>query len=150
VATLRAAAFRLSTVKLRRDAKTQLISRVPLFAHCSKKELAAVAGIADEIDLREGTELTREGAPGREFLILVEGTADVLKKGRKINSLKSGDFFGEIALVHRTPRTATVKATSPVRALVVTDRNFRTLLERSPEIQLKVLQALAERVAPTL
>jgi CRP-like cAMP-binding protein len=137
-------------VKLRRDAKTQLISRVPLFAHCSKKELAAVAGIADEIDLREGTELTREGAPGREFLILVEGTADVLKKGRKINSLKSGDFFGEIALVHRTPRTATVKATSPVRALVVTDRNFRTLLERSSEIQLKVLQALAERVAPTL
>ena len=150
MATPRAAAFRLSTVKLRRDAKTQLISRVPLFAHCSKKELAAVAGIADEIDLREGTELTREGAPGREFLILVEGTADVLKKGRKINSLKSGDFFGEIALVHRTPRTATVKATSPVRALVVTDRNFRTLLERSPEIQLKVLQALAERVAPTL
>jgi CRP-like cAMP-binding protein len=150
VATPRAAAFRLSTVKLRRDAKTQLISRVPLFAHCSKKELAAVAGIADEIDLREGTELTREGAPGREFLILVEGTADVLKKGRKINSLKSGDFFGEIALVHRTPRTATVKATSPVRALVVTDRNFRTLLERSSEIQLKVLQALAERVAPTL
>ena len=137
-------------MKLRRDAKTQLISRVPLFAHCSKKELAAVAGIADEIDLREGTELTREGAPGREFLILVEGTADVLKKGRKINSLKSGDFFGEIALVHRTPRTATVKATSPVRALVVTDRNFRTLLERSSEIQLKVLQALAERVAPTL
>lgn len=150
MATPRAAAFRLSTVKLRRDAKTQLISRVPLFAHCSKKELAAVAGIADEIDLREGTELTREGAPGREFLILVEGTADVLKKGRKINSLKSGDFFGEIALVHRTPRTATVKATSPVRALVVTDRNFRTLLERSSEIQLKVLQALAERVAPTL
>ena len=137
-------------MRLRRDAKTKLISGVPLFAHCSEKELAAVAGIADEIDLREGTELTREGAPGREFLILVEGTADVLKKGRKINSLKSGDFFGEIALVHRTPRTATVKATSPVRALVITDRNFRTLLERSPEIQLKVLQALAERVAPTL
>ena len=135
-------------MKLRKDAKTELISHVPLFAHCSKRELAAVAGIADEIDLREGTELTREGAPGREFLVLVEGTADVVKGGRKINSLQSGDFFGEIALVHHTPRTATVKATSPIRALVVTERNFRTLLERSPEIQLKVLKALAERLAP--
>jgi len=142
-------AFRLIAVKLRRDAKTELISRVPLFAHCSKRELSAVAGIADEIDLREGKELTREGAPGREFLVLVEGTADVLKNGRKINSLKSGDFFGEIALVHKLPRTATVKATSPVRALVVTERNFRRLLDESPEIQRKVLVALAERLAAT-
>ena len=134
---------------LRKNAKTELISRVPLFAHCSKRELAEVAGIADEIDLREGKELTREGAPGREFFVLVEGTADVVKNGRKINSLGAGDFFGEIALVHQSPRTATVKATSPVRALVITERSFRRLLEEMPEIQRKVLAALAERVAPT-
>jgi len=108
---------------LRKDAKTELIKRVPLFAHCSNRELAAVAGIADEIDLREGKELTQEGNPGREFFVLVEGEADVLKNGRKINTLKAGDFFGEIALVHRSPRTATVKATTPVRTLVVTERN---------------------------
>jgi CRP/FNR family cyclic AMP-dependent transcriptional regulator len=134
---------------LRKNAKTELISRVPLFAHCSKRELSEVAGIADEIDLREGKELTKEGAPGREFFVLVEGTADVVKNGRKINSLGAGDFFGEIALVHQSPRTATVKATSPVRALVVTERSFRRLLEEMPEIQRKVLAALAERVAPT-
>lgn len=134
---------------LRKNAKTELISRVPLFAHCSKRELAEVAGIADEIDLREGKELTREGAPGREFFVLVEGTADVVKNGRKINSLGAGDFFGEIALVHQSPRTATVKATSPVRALVITERSFRRLLEEMPEIQRKVLAALAERVAPS-
>ena len=136
-------------MKLRKDAKTGLLKRVPLFAHCSKRELAAISGIADEIDLKNGHELTREGAVGREFFVLIDGTADVLRNGRKVNTLKSGDFFGEIALVHRTPRTATVKATSPVRTLVITERNFRTLLERSPEIQRKVLQALAERVAPT-
>jgi CRP-like cAMP-binding protein len=135
-------------VRLRKDAKTDLISHVPLFAHCSKKELALVAGIADEIDLPEGKELTREGGPAREFFVLVDGTADVLKKGKRINKLKAGDFFGEIALVHDSPRTATVKAASPVRALVVTDRNFRRLLEESPEIQRKVLSALAERLAP--
>lgn len=134
---------------LRKNAKTELISRVPLFAHCSKRELAEVAGIADEIDLREGKELTREGAPGREFFVLVEGTADVVKNGRKINSLGAGDFFGEIALVHQSPRTATVKATAPVRALVITERSFRRLLEEMPEIQRKVLAALAERVAPS-
>jgi CRP-like cAMP-binding protein len=134
---------------LRKNAKTELIARVPLFAHCSRRELSEVAGIADEIDLREGKELTKEGAPGREFFVLVEGTADVVKNGRKINSLGAGDFFGEIALVHQSPRTATVKATSPVRALVVTERSFRRLLEEMPEIQRKVLAALAERVAPT-
>ena len=136
-------------MKLRKDAKTELLKGAPLFAHCSKRELAAISSIADEIDLKDGHELTREGAVGREFFVLIDGTADVLRNGRKVNTLKSGDFFGEIALVHRTPRTATVKATSPVRALVITERNFRTLLERSPEIQRKVLQALAERVAPT-
>jgi CRP-like cAMP-binding protein len=136
-------------VKLRKDAKTELIKRAPLFAHCSKRELAAISGIADEIDLKDGHELTRQGGVGREFFVLIDGTADVLRDGRKVNTLKGGDFFGEIALIHRTPRTATVRATAPVRALVVTERNFRTLLDRSPEIQRKVLQALAERVAPT-
>jgi CRP/FNR family transcriptional regulator, cyclic AMP receptor protein len=136
-------------VRLRKDAKTELISRVPLFAHCSKRELALVAGIADEIDLPEGKELTREGAPAREFFVLVDGNADVLKNRKRINKLKGGDFFGEIALIHDSPRTATVKATSPVRALVVTERNFRRLLDESPEIQRKVLSALAERVAPS-
>jgi CRP/FNR family transcriptional regulator, cyclic AMP receptor protein len=133
---------------LRKDAKSKLIKKVPLFAHCSSREVAAIGGIADEIDLKEGKELTRQGAPGREFFVLVDGSADVLRDGKKVNTLGSGDFFGEIALVHQSPRTATVKATSPVRALVVTERNFRRLLEGSPEIQRKVLQALAERLAP--
>jgi CRP/FNR family transcriptional regulator, cyclic AMP receptor protein len=135
---------------LRKNAKTELISHVPLFAQCSRRELAEVASIADEIDLREGKELTREGAPGREFFVLVEGTAEVVKNGRKVNDLGAGDFFGEIALLHHSPRTATVTATSPVRALVVTERNFKRLLEEFPEIQRKVLLALAERLAPTM
>ena len=127
----------------------ELLKRAPLFAGCSKQELASIGGIADEIDLREGKELTRQGAPGREFFVLIEGTAEVVKDDRKVNSLEGGDFFGEIALVHHAPRTATVTATSPVRALVITERNFRRLLDQSPEIQRKVMVALAERLAPT-
>jgi CRP-like cAMP-binding protein len=133
---------------LRHNAKVDLIKGVPLFADCSKKELAEVAGIADEIDLREGKELTSQGKPGREFFVLVEGEADVKKGTRRINKLGPGDFFGEISLVRQTPRTATVTATSPVRALVITDRSFRSLLEHSPGIQGKVMSALAARLGP--
>jgi CRP/FNR family transcriptional regulator, cyclic AMP receptor protein len=134
-------------MRLRKNAKIDLLKRVPLFAQCSKQELAAVASVADEIDLRQGKELTTQGRPGREFLVLVEGEAVVRKNGRKLRTLSDGDFFGEIALVTKRPRTATVVATTPVRVLVITDRSFQSLLERSPGIQAKVLQALAERVA---
>jgi CRP-like cAMP-binding protein len=135
-------------VRLGRDQKTELIRKVPLFSRCSRAELKEIAKLADEIDLRQGKEMTREGAPGREFFVLLEGTADVRKKGRKINTLGAGDFFGEISLVSRQPRTATVTATSPVRALVVTDYSFRHLLDESSQIKTKVMEALAERLAP--
>jgi CRP/FNR family transcriptional regulator, cyclic AMP receptor protein len=133
---------------LRKNAKVELIKRVPLFAECSRKNLEEIATIADEIDLREGKELTKEGRPGREFFVLIEGDADVKKGSRRINRMGAGDFFGEISLVTRRPRTATVVATSPVRALVITDRSFRRLLERQPEIQSQVMSALAARLGP--
>ncbi|TML41842.1 MAG: cyclic nucleotide-binding domain-containing protein [Actinobacteria bacterium] len=135
-------------MRLGRDQKTELIRQVPLFSRCSRAELKEIAKLADEIDLRQGKEMTREGAPGREFFVLLDGTADVRKKGRKINTLGAGDFFGEISLVSRQPRTATVTATSPVRALVVTDYSFRHLLDESPQIKTKVMEAMAERLAP--
>ena len=135
-------------MRLGGNQKTDLIHKVPLFARCSRAELKEIAMLADEIDLHEGKEMTREGEPGREFFVLLEGTADVRKKSRKVNALGTGDFFGEIALVSREPRTATVIATSPVRALVITDRSFRRLLEESPQVQTKVMEAMAQRLAP--
>lgn len=128
-----------------KDVKTKLISRVPLFANCSKSELQEIAAIADEIDIAEGKELTTEGSPGREFFVLIEGTASVAQDGDQINDLGPGDFFGEVALVKDTPRTATVTATSPVRALVVTRQNFKRLIERQPDIERTVLKALVDR-----
>jgi CRP-like cAMP-binding protein len=132
---------------LRKNAKVELIKGVPLFSHCSKKELGLVAQIADEIDLPAGKTLMREGDRGREFYVLVEGNADVRKGNRKVNTMANGDFFGEIALVSQRPRTATVTTTSPVRALVVTEQSFRSLMDRTPDVQRKILQALADRVA---
>jgi CRP-like cAMP-binding protein len=132
---------------LHRNAKIELLKRVPLFAGCSKKELGEIALVADEIDVGAGKILTREGDSGREFFVLVDGAAEVRRKGRKVRTMDSGDFFGEIALVSSRPRTATVTATAPARLLVVTDRAFRELMQKMPSIQMKVLTALADRLA---
>ena len=132
---------------LRRDAKMELLKSAPLFAGCSKSELRALASSADELDLREGTVLTREGRAGREFFVLISGTAKVTKNGRKVADLGEGDWFGEIALLTDTPRTATVTATSPVDVLVITDRSFRRTVETMPSIALKILSSVGDRLA---
>jgi len=133
---------------LHRDHKIDLLKHVPLFSGCSKKELAQVARLADEIDLPAGKTLIKEGSPGREFFVLVDGTAEIQRKGTKIDSAGPGDFFGEMALLSDQPRNATVVTTSPVDALVVTARNFGALIESNPLIALKVMRAVAERLPP--
>jgi CRP-like cAMP-binding protein len=133
---------------LAKDTKVALIAAVPLFADCSRRELRELAETADEVVVPAGYALTKEGAAGREFVIIVDGAAEVVRRGRKINTLGSGDFLGEIALISRGPRTATVRTTVPTHALVITASAFRRLLRRMPSIQLKVLQALAERLPP--
>jgi CRP/FNR family cyclic AMP-dependent transcriptional regulator len=131
---------------LGRNAKVDMIKSVPLFERSSKKTLKEVAGIADEIDLPEGKVLTRQGRTGYEFFVLIEGTVEVTRDAKRIRTLGPGDFFGEIALVSNVPRTATVTTTSPVRALVISAQNFRSLVARSPEVALQVLDAVAHRL----
>ena len=126
--------------------KVDLLGKVPLFAGLSKRHLQQVARIADEIDLREGKELISEGYSGREFFILLDGSAEVRRKGRKVNIMSPGDFFGEIALLSDRLTTASVTTTEPSRALVITRASFKSLLRDEPAVQLKVLQALADRV----
>jgi CRP-like cAMP-binding protein len=133
-------------VRLGKNSKAAAISRVPLFARCTKGQLIQIAQLADELDLPAGKTLTKEGAPGREFFVILEGCAEVRRNGQVIASMRGGDFFGEIALVTDVPRIATVKTTSAVRVLVLPTREFRQLLRTSPDIQGKVLQAVAERL----
>jgi CRP-like cAMP-binding protein len=132
-------------MKLRKDAKLELLRQVPLFAGCTKRELSEISTLADELSFPEGTTLITEGKQGHEFFLLVDGEVDVRMKGRKVKSLANGAFFGEMALVSSLPRNATVTALSPVRVLVVHEQAFRGLLRNSPGIQLKVLQTLADR-----
>ena len=133
-------------MRLGKKTKIDLLKKVPLFSGCSKSELGALALTADELDLREGYVLTREGKPGKEFFVLVEGTVEVTQEGEKVGELSAGDWLGEIALLTKGPRTATVTSTSPVRILVITDRAFRHVVEEMPSIALKVLASVGERL----
>ena len=131
---------------LRKNAKIELLKRVPLFERCSQRELGQIAMLADELDLPSARDLTREGAGGFEFIILVEGEADVVRGVRVVNELGPGDFVGEIALVSGKPRTATVRTRGPARVLVVTASGFRTLMHDVPSIKDKVLAAVTARI----
>ncbi len=124
------------------------LKSLPLFANVPDEELAQIAGFAQEVTVDQGRELVREGDFSYEFMAIEEGEAEVTREGGHVADLGAGDFFGEISLVTQRPRTATVTATSPVRALVITERSFKTLLEHQPEIQGKVMSALAARLAP--
>jgi len=135
---------------LRKNAKIELLKGIPLFSGCSKADLTAIAAIADELELPAATTLIREGQSGRQFFVLVDGAVEVRRKGRKLPPRNDARFFGEISLLTDSPATATVTTTSPVSVVVITPHDFRVLLKRMPGIQLKVLTALAERLAPDM
>jgi CRP/FNR family transcriptional regulator, cyclic AMP receptor protein len=137
-------------MRLGKDSKIELIRKVPLFSRLSKKGLEDVAHIADELDLPSGKVMAKEGDRGREFFVLLDGEAKVTKGEQQINTMRKGDFFGEIALVTQMPRTASVTATTDVRVLVITERDFGALLKRAPEVSRCVAEALAERIAPEI
>lgn len=123
-----------------------MLKRVPLFATCSKRDLEAIGRITDELDLPEGRELIAQGQRGQQFFILLDGSAEVSRDGERINEMHEGDFFGELALISDRETTATVKATSPVRVLVITPQSFRRLMRESESVQEQVLAALAQRM----
>ena len=130
-----------------KNAKIELLKRVPLFADCSKTELARIAQIADEIGFPAGRTLIEEGKPGREFFVIAEGTVEVRRGGRKLPQRGDSSSFGEMALLTGKPRSATVTTTSPVRALVISDRAFKQLLTDVRSLSPKLLANVAARVA---
>lgn len=128
------------------DLKLKLLGEVPLFSGCTKGGIEEIGRLADEIDVAAGKVLIREGEIAHEFFVVVEGELRVERQGRELRRLGPGDFAGEIALVDGGPRTATVVAETPARLLVLGHREFHSLLRQFPDIQIQVLQALAQRV----
>ena len=129
-----------------RSSKVEALKRAPLFEGLSKRELAKLASVTEDVGVSEGTVLCKEGSLGREFFVIVEGAAEVTVGGKQIATRRSGEFFGEIALLTTTTRTATVRSTTPLRCLILTRGDFRRVLDENRSIERKVMQALAERL----
>ena len=126
--------------------KLEALRRAPLFEGLTKKELTELARATDELSVPAGTVLCREGSLGSEFFVLVDGSAEVTKGGKALATRSGGEFFGEIALIATTKRTATVTATTDLRCFVLTSRAFRRVLDDNRDVERKVTQALAERL----
>jgi CRP-like cAMP-binding protein len=131
----------------KQDDKVAALGKAPLFEGLSRKELTQLARVSEDMEIPEGAVLTREGEIGHEFFVIVEGDTEVRRKGRNLGTRGAGDFIGEIALLEDVPRTATVKAKTPLRVFVLTSKDFHHLLEESPAVERKVLRTLAKRVA---
>jgi CRP-like cAMP-binding protein len=129
------------------NVKVEALKRAPLFEGLSKKELIELARVTDDLKVEPGTVLCREGKVGKEFFVIIDGGARVTKGGKQIALRKGGDFVGEIALIATKKRTATVTATTPLRCFILTQGAFRRVLDENPGVQLKVMRAMAERLA---
>jgi CRP/FNR family cyclic AMP-dependent transcriptional regulator len=129
-----------------KDAKLELLRRVPLFAGCRGRSLELIGRLADEVDMKDGHYLTREGEFAQEFFVIVEGRVRIERDHQVINRLGPGDFLGEIALIDHGRRTATAITEGPSRLLVINGPGFHALLDDSPTVRLAVLKALAARV----
>lgn len=122
------------------------LKTIPIFSELSKKELKTVSRLMTQIDVKQGRALTRQGEVGREFMIILEGTAVVRRNGRKIATLGPGDFLGELAVLSGAPRTADVVATSDMSLETLNRREFMSLLDESAAIAKKVLVGAVKRL----
>jgi CRP/FNR family cyclic AMP-dependent transcriptional regulator len=132
-----------------KDVKVELLSNVPLFSTCSKRDLGRIAALVDEVEVPDGRILTREGEPGRECFVIVDGQAAADLGGDRTASLGPGDVVGEMSLLDQGPRSVTVTAKTDMHLLVLTSREFSSLINRFPVVARRVMAALAKRLRET-
>ena len=132
------------------DPRLDALSRVPLFSHCTRKELEFIARKGDEIEVAAGKTLIRQGRPGDTFYVQLEGTSEVVIDGKKRRVMNPGDFFGEISMLDRGNGTATVTTVSAGRLFVMSHAQFRDAIKANDSLMIKVLLAMGERLRADL
>jgi CRP-like cAMP-binding protein len=129
-----------------RDALADLFQQIPLFAGCTKKDLKLVLSQAERVNVRPGQVLISEGQTGREFFMVLDGTATVSRRGRKVTTLGPGQSFGELALLDPAPRNATVTASTDMELVVLGQREFAKVVDATPGFARSLLSGMAQRV----
>lgn len=117
-----------------------------LFSACSSGQLRTIRRQVEEITVPAGRVLVEEGTPGREFFFIVDGEASVKVRNRKVARLGPGSYFGELSLLDRQPRSATVVSDTDMTLLVLDQRRFNGLLDEMPTLAHKLLAAMAQRI----
>ena len=135
-------------VQHRVDAKVELLKRVPLFAGLAANELDAVAAAAEESRVPVGETLLSQEEPGREVVVLLDGAATVERDGQTVGTVRSGDVVGEIGVLTRMSRTATVTTTMPSHLLVIPADAFRSLMDMIPALAKGAWKATSARLEP--
>ena len=130
----------------RKDNKLDHLGQVRLFRACSKKELQTIGRASDEVHVTSGKTLVEEGRTGHEFFLILDGKASVRKNNRKTAELGPGQYFGEMALLDRGPRSASVVAETPMTLLLLGQREFSGVLDEVPSMARKLMASLAGRV----
>ncbi|MCJ7671034.1 MAG: cyclic nucleotide-binding domain-containing protein [Acidimicrobiia bacterium] len=130
----------------KQDAFMDALANVPLFSACSRKDLGLVAKRAEDVKVDGGKVLVSEGAAGAEFFVIIEGTAKVSRHGQEVAKLGPGSFFGDLALLDRAPRNATITAETPMELVVLGQREFAALIDEVPGFAHKLLAGLARRL----
>jgi CRP-like cAMP-binding protein len=123
-----------------------LLANVPLFAQTGKKQLRTIAQHCSMRNIAEGEHLTEQGERGREFFVIVSGTARCEVDGREVSRFQHGGFFGELALIADAQRSATIIAETPMEILVLDRNEFTPLLRAAPDVTIKILRAVAARL----
>lgn len=122
------------------------LAAVPLFSGLTKAEVQRVANAADQVSVRAGRNLVEQGRLGHEFFLILDGEAVVRRNDRKVATLGAGDYFGELALLDKGPRDATVVAATDMDLMVLGQREFLALLDDVPGLSLKLLRSMARRL----
>lgn len=125
----------------------ELLRAVPLFSTCSESDIRSIAKLGTPVDVDEGAYLTRQGEPGREFFLVLDGVASCRVRKREVRRFRAGGYFGELALLSGGMRTADVVAVTPMVLLVLDAREFRSMLMTTPKIGVKMLAYVAARLA---
>ena len=130
----------------RHDSDLDHLAMIPLFGGCTKEELQLISQKAERVSFSAGQVLTKQGSLGYEFFIIVEGEAEVSRDGKAIAKLGPGDYAGELALLDREPRNATVTALSDLQVILLGYQEFWSVLSAAPGLDKKLLVAMAKRL----
>jgi CRP/FNR family transcriptional regulator, cyclic AMP receptor protein len=122
------------------------LSKIWLFSTCSARDLRTIRKALEEVSVPEGRVLCEEGTIGREFFLIAEGQASVRRNNRRAATLGPGQYFGELALLDRRPRSATVISDTEMVLLVLGQRHFNGILDAVPALSRKLLAAMATRL----